>query len=154
MEENTSSAARYIWTNVTGPFNLGQFLKGQPNTAQWAQKTRWNTQQFYVQDTISLLDDALSIDFGFKGTKAKSDAQAIPGVSVTPPPASSQFATGSLTAKDDFLPEAGARWKFAPGHEVYVSYSENMAMFQGGFKLGPAVGFAGRLGRAGQDVEA
>ncbi|HEY4274680.1 MAG TPA: TonB-dependent receptor, partial [Rhizomicrobium sp.] len=27
-EENISSAARYIWTNVTGPFNLGQFLDG------------------------------------------------------------------------------------------------------------------------------
>ena len=35
------------------------------------------------------------------------------------------------------MPEAGVRWKFAPGHELYASYSENMAMFQGGFKLGP-----------------
>jgi iron complex outermembrane receptor protein len=137
LEENTSSAARYIWTNVTGPFDLGQFLKGQPSTAQWVQRTRWNTQQFYVQDTVSLLDDALSIDFGFKGTNAKSQAQALPGISVTPPPASSQFASGTLVARDYFLPEAGARWKLAPGQEVYVSYAENMAMFQGGFKLGP-----------------
>ncbi|MEI9989251.1 MAG: TonB-dependent receptor [Rhizomicrobium sp.] len=137
LEENISSAARYIWTNVTGPFSLGHFLKGQPNTAQWAQKTNWNTRQFYVQDTASLLDDALTVDFGFKGTDAKSDALAIPGVAATAPPASSQFASGSLTAKDYFMPEAGVRWKFAPGQEVYASYSENMAMFQGGFKLGP-----------------
>jgi iron complex outermembrane receptor protein len=137
LEENTSSAARYIWTNVTGPSNLGLFLKGQPNTAQWVQQTKWNTQQFYVQDTVSLLDDALSIDFGFKGTNAKSQALALPGISVTPPPASSQFASGTLVARDYFLPEAGARWRIAPGHEVYASYSENMAMFQGGFKLGP-----------------
>ncbi|MEI9926900.1 MAG: hypothetical protein WDN44_03310 [Sphingomonas sp.] len=33
VEDNTSSAARYIWTNVTGPFSLAQFLKGQPDTA-------------------------------------------------------------------------------------------------------------------------
>ncbi|MEI9994805.1 MAG: TonB-dependent receptor [Rhizomicrobium sp.] len=137
LEENTSSAARYIWTNVTGPFSLAHFLKGQPNTAQWVQQTTWNTQQFYLQDTVTLFDDALSIDFGFKSTDAKSDAQAERGIAVTPPPASSQFATGSLTAKDNFMPEAGVRWKFAPGHEVYASYSENMAMFQGGFKLGP-----------------
>src|SRR6202044_3972268 len=65
---------------------------------------------------------------------------AIPGiaaVSANTLTATTQFATGSLLASDAFMPEAGARWKFAPGHEVYFSYSENMAMFQGGFKLGP-----------------
>ena len=137
LEENTSSAARYIRTNVTGPSDLGQFLAGQPSTAQWVQQTRWATQQFYLQDTVSLLDDTLDIDFGFKASSAKSDALALPGISVTPPPVSTQFATGSLKAKDDFMPEAGVRWKIAPGHEVYASYSENQAMFQGGFKLGP-----------------
>jgi iron complex outermembrane receptor protein len=137
LEDNTSSAARYIWTNVTGPFNLAHFLGGQPNTAQWVQETDWTTRQFYLQDTVSLLDDALSFDFGFKSTYSKSDATALPGIAQTAPPASSQFATGSLTAKDNFLPEAGVRWAFAPGHEVYASYAENMAMYQGGFKLGP-----------------
>lgn len=137
LEENTSSAARYIWTNVTGPSDLSLFMKGQPQTAQWVQATQWGTHQFYVQDTVSLLDDTLSFDFGFKGTFSKSNAKAQPGIAVTPPPASSQFATGTLRARDYFLPEAGARWAFAPGHEVYASYSENMAMYQGGFKLGP-----------------
>ena len=45
-------------------------------------------------------------------------------------------------AKDGFWRGAGqagvgARWEIAPGHEVYASYAENMAMYQGGFKLGP-----------------
>jgi iron complex outermembrane receptor protein len=137
LEDNTSSAARYIWTNVTGPFSLAQFLDGTPNTAQWVQQTDWTTQQFYLQDTVTLLDDALSIDFGFKSTDAKSDAQAIRGIALAAPPASSQFASGVLHAKDNFLPEVGARWRIAPGHEVFASYAENMAMFQGGFKLGP-----------------
>ncbi len=137
LEQNTSSAARYIWTNVTGPFSLAQYLKGRPDTAQWVQKTDWTTQQFYVQDTITLLDDALSIDFGFKSTNAKSTATALPGIAKAPAAASTQFASGSLKASDSFLPEAGARWRIAPGHEVFASYAENMAMFQGGFKLGP-----------------
>jgi iron complex outermembrane receptor protein len=137
LEQNTSSAARYIWTNVTGPFSLAQYLDGQPNTAQWVQKTDWNTQQFYVQDTITLLDDALSIDFGFKSTNAKSNARALPGIAKAAAAASTQFATGSLKAADSFLPEAGVRWRIAQGHEVFASYAENMAMFQGGFKLGP-----------------
>jgi len=137
VEDNKSSAARYIWTNVTGPFDLGQYLQGQPNLAQWVQQTKWKTRQFYVQDTVSLLNDALSIDFGFKSTYSRSDAQALPGIAKSAPPASSQFASGSLTAKDNFLPEVGVRWTVAPHHELFASYSENMAMFQGGFKLGP-----------------
>ncbi len=137
LENNTSSAARYIWTNVKGPFNLAQFLQGTPDTAQWVQETKWATRQFYVQDTVRLFDDALNIDFGFKSTYSKSNAFAERGIAKTAPPASSQFATGSLTAKDNFLPEVGVRWKVAPGHELFASYAENMAMFQGGFKLGP-----------------
>ncbi|MDB5723671.1 MAG: TonB-dependent receptor, partial [Novosphingobium sp.] len=137
IEDNTSSAARYIRTDVTGPSDLGQFLGGQPDLAQWVQETKWKSRQFFVQDTISLFDDALSFDFGFKSTYSRSDAQALNGIAKTPPPASSQFATGSLTAKDNFLPEVGLRWKISPGHELFASYAENMAMFQGGFKLGP-----------------
>jgi iron complex outermembrane receptor protein len=137
IENNTSSAARYIWTNVTGPFSLAQYLKGTPQTAQWVQETRWKTRQFYVQDTVKLLDDALSIEFGFKSTYSRSDARAIPGIALTPPPASTQFATGSLVAKDNFLPQVGVHWQVAQGHELFASYFENMAMYQGGFKLGP-----------------
>lgn len=137
LEENTSSAARYIRNDVTGPFDLGQFLGGTPATAQWVQETDWETRQFYVQDTVKLFDDALTIDFGFKSTYSKSDATAIPGIAAAAPPASTQFATGSLTAEDNFLPEVGVHWQVAPGHELYASYSENIAMYQGGFKLGP-----------------
>lgn len=137
FEENTSSAARYLRTNVTGPFSLAHYLDGQPEKAQWVQETDWKTQQFYIQDTVSLIPEVLTVDFGFKSTYAKSDARAIDGDAAAPPPASSQFASGSLTAKDNFLPEIGVHWQVAPGHELYASYAENMAMFQGGFKLGP-----------------
>ena len=136
FEENTSSAVRYFWTNVTGPFSLAHYLKGQPDTTEWAQETDWKTRQFYVQDTLSLLDDTLSIDFGFKSTNAKSTARAIDGIAKAPPGAK-QFASGSLTARDNFLPEVGVRWQVAPGHELFASYAENIAMYQGGFKLGP-----------------
>ena len=136
-EENTSSAARYIRTNVTGPFSLSTFLKGQPDTAQWVQETEWKTEQYYLQDTVQLIDDVLSIDFGFKGTNATSDAKAIRGIAKAAPPATTQFASGKLRAKDNFLPEVGVHWQVAPQHELYASYAENMAMYQGGFKLGP-----------------
>jgi len=137
LEENTSSAARYIHTNVTEPFSLAHFISVQPASAQWVQETEWETRQFYVQDTVSLFDDAVTVEFGFKSTWSKSDAFARPGIALTAPPATTQFATGSLTAEDNFLPQIGVHWQVAPNHELYASYSENIAMFQGGFKLGP-----------------
>ncbi|MFA7387952.1 MAG: TonB-dependent receptor [Thiohalobacteraceae bacterium] len=136
LEDNTSSAVRYIWQNVTGPFSLSQYLKGQPDSTTWAQETKWKTRQFYIQNTVKLLDEALSVDFGFKGTYARSDAFAIDGIAKAPPGAQ-QFASGSLTAKDYFLPQVGVHWYVTPEHELFASYAENMAMFQGGFKLGP-----------------
>jgi iron complex outermembrane receptor protein len=136
-EANTSSAARYIRNDVTGPIDLGQFLSGQPASAQWVQETDWTTRQFYLQDTVSLLDDALSFDFGFKGTYSRSDARAVPGIARAAPPASTQFATGTLVASDYFLPEFGIHYQVARGHELFASYAENIAMYQGGFKLGP-----------------
>ncbi len=96
LEDNTSSAARYIWTNVTGPFNLGHFLKGQPDSAQWGAGDQMETRQFYVQDTVTLLVDALSFDFGSRApTRSR-----MPRPSAVSPRRrrrpSSQFATGTL----------------------------------------------------------
>ncbi|MGC4028824.1 MAG: TonB-dependent receptor [Steroidobacteraceae bacterium] len=138
-EGNTSSAERYNFTNVTGPRSLDGFLEGQPDSGTFAQQTKWRTTQFYLQDTLRLMDDRLAVDFGFKSTDSKSDAVALPGIAKTPisPSSSGQFATGSLQAKDGFLPQLGLRFKAAPGHEFFASYAENIAMFQGGFKLGP-----------------
>ncbi|MGE4429627.1 MAG: TonB-dependent receptor [Sphingobium sp.] len=136
LEDNTSSAVRYIWQNVTGPFSLSKYLKGQPDSTTWAQETKWKTRQFYIQNSVKLLNDTVSVDFGFKGTYARSEAFAIDGIAKAPPGAQ-QFASGSLTAEDYFLPQIGAHWYVAPEHELFASYAENMAMFQGGFKLGP-----------------
>jgi iron complex outermembrane receptor protein len=139
LEDNKSSAVRYQYTQVTGPVSLAHYLTEQPDAGVFAQETDWDTKQFYLQDSLHLLDDALVIDAGFKSTNAVEDATAVPGIAKTPIPANSsgQFATGSLRAKDRFLPQVGARWRIAPGHEVYASYAQNIAMFQGGFKLGP-----------------
>ncbi len=138
-EENTSSAERYQFTDVTGPKDLSHYLGGTPQSGTFAQKTDWNTRQYFIQDTVHLLDDRLTLDFGFKGTDAVEDATPEAGIAATPiPPTSSgQFAKGSLKAKDSFLPQAGVQYQIADEHEVYASYAENIAMFQGGFKLGP-----------------
>ncbi|WP_243040758.1 TonB-dependent receptor [Dyella sedimenti] len=138
-EHNVSSASRYNFTNVTGPINLSGFLGGQPDAGVFDQRTVWETRQAYLQDTVKLLDDKLTIEGGVKSPHVTSDATALPGIAKAPisPSSSSQFATGSLSASKAFLPEVGAHYQLGAGQEVFASYAQNIAMFQGGFKLGP-----------------
>lgn len=137
-ESNTSSASRYQ-SAVDGPRDFSGLAKGQPDTGVFAQETRWKTRQLYLQDTVRLLDDRLRLEAGIKTLDARSDARALPGIAKTPIAASSnnQFATGSLRAKDNFLPSAGVYFQLDPRQELFASYARNIAMFQGGFKLGP-----------------
>jgi len=138
-EHNVSSASRYNFTDVTGPRDLSGFLGGQPDTGTFDQRTRWQTRQAYLQDTVRLLDDRLSIDAGVKSPHVTADAQALPGIAKKPisPTSSGQFSTGKLSASKALLPEVGVRYRLDEGQEVFASFAKNIAMFQGGFKLGP-----------------
>jgi iron complex outermembrane receptor protein len=137
-EHNVSTASRYS-SYVTGPRDLSGPIDATPDLGVFDQRTVWNTRQAFLQDTLRFLDDALTIDVGAKSPHVTSRAEALPGVAVKPIPANSnnQFATGSLSASKALLPQFGARYKLAEGQEVFTSFSKNIAMFQGGFKLGP-----------------
>ncbi|MET0330596.1 MAG: TonB-dependent receptor, partial [Dyella sp.] len=138
-EHNISSASRYNYTTVTGPRDISGFQTEQPNVGVFAQRTVWQTRQAFVQDTIKLLDDRLRIDAGLKSPHATSNAQALPGIAQTPiaPSSSSQFASGKLSAGKALLPELGLHYQLDARQELFASYAKNIAMFQGGFKLGP-----------------
>lgn len=137
-ERNTSSAERYQ-TAVDGPRDLSGMNTLPSDVGVFAQRTRWKTHQFFLKDTWRLLDDRLTLEFGAKSPHATSDAQALPGDAKAPisPTSNNQFATGSLKASKNFLPSIGANFRLAEHHEIFASYAENIAMFQGGFKLGP-----------------
>jgi iron complex outermembrane receptor protein len=138
-EDNTSSASRYNYTDVVGPRSLDGFFATQPDVGVFDQATEWETRTAYIRDTITLMNDRLSIDLGARSLHATSDAVARPGTAKKPisPTSNNQFATGSLEAKDSFLPQAGVRFRMTDDQEIFGSYAENIAMFQGGFKLGP-----------------
>jgi iron complex outermembrane receptor protein len=137
-EHNVSSASRYS-SYVTGPRDLSGPIDTQPDLGVFDQRTVWNTRQAFLQDTMRFLNDALTIDLGVKSPHVTSDAHALPGDAKTPisPTSNNQFATGKLSASKALLPQFGARYKLAEGQEVFASFSKNIAMFQGGFKLGP-----------------
>ena len=137
-EHNVSSASRYS-SYVTGPRDLSGRIDETPNLGVFDQRTVWNTRQAFLQDTIRFFEDALTIDVGVKSPHVTSQATALPGVAVQPisPTSNNQFASGKLSASKALLPQFGARYRIADGQEVFASFAKNIAMFQGGFKLGP-----------------
>lgn len=137
-EHNVSSASRYS-SYVTGPRDLSGRIDETPDLGVFDQRTVWNTRQAFLQDTMRFLDDRVTVDVGVKSPHVTSSAQALPGDARTAinPTSNNQFATGNLSASKALLPQFGARYKIAEGQEVFASFSKNIAMFQGGFKLGP-----------------
>lgn len=137
-ERNESSAERYQ-TAVSGPRDLSGMNSTQADVGVFAQRTRWETKQAYLKDTWRLLDDRLTLEAGVKSPHVTSDAQALPGTAKAPIAASSnnQFATGRLKMSKALLPSMGANFRLTDTQEIFASYAENIAMFQGGFKLGP-----------------
>ena len=137
-ERNESSAERYQ-TAVTGPRDLSGMNSTQADVGVFAQRTQWTTKQAYLKDTWRLFDDKLTLEFGAKSPHVTSTAQAVPGSAKAPIAASSnnQFASGQLKMSKALLPSVGANLRLTDTQEVFASYAENIAMFQGGFKLGP-----------------
>jgi iron complex outermembrane receptor protein len=126
-DSNLNVSRNYYY--ITGPVDDTYFLS-DPNLRLFKQHFETTTRQFYIQDSIKLLDDALAIDFGFKSPDTKLTGVAEPGT-VTYGTTGS-YANGQLTAKKNFLPQVGASYQLGGGNELFGSYAKNIAAFQGG----------------------
>jgi iron complex outermembrane receptor protein len=106
---------------VDGPVDDDYFLRN-PDVRGFRQRFDTDTTQWYLADRIRLLDDRLTIDAGFKTQDVDIDAVSLIGTR----------ASGSITAKKNFLPQAGVNWRVTDGEELFFSYAENQAAFQPG----------------------
>jgi iron complex outermembrane receptor protein len=102
--------ALYTVYNDQDPF-LRAFLQ------HYETKTRMG----YAEDTIHLLDDQLTINFGAKSLRVTTDA-----TSLVPTTA---FAQGQMRAKKGFLPQAGVDYKLDANQDIYASYAKNISAF-------------------------
>ena len=129
-EQNHHNVERnFYW--ISGPINDDTYLS-DPNRRLFDQAYVITTRQAYLQDSFKLLDDRLSIDVGVKSPHTGMTAREVPGVAVEAP-----VANGKLTASKALLPQAGLGYQLDAGQELFVSYSKNIAAFQGGGASGP-----------------
>ncbi|WP_122575395.1 TonB-dependent receptor [Pseudomonas viridiflava] len=121
IQSNKNDIGRYLFDPTgTAPQNNIVRTKGLPQVATvLAQDYNDLTRQFYLRDSYTLLDDRLKLEFGAKNTVTTSTAEGKGG----------GYASGSLEARDRFLPQLGATYKLNDQDEVFTSYSENVAAF-------------------------
>jgi iron complex outermembrane receptor protein len=86
------------------------------------------TVQVFLKDTISLLDDRLKLDVGFKGLDIDYE---ISGYRNPADFINRRQPTITDNWKDYFLPQVGAVWSITEREQVFASYSENMALPRG-----------------------
>ena len=106
---------------ITGPDNSDFFLSNPMATA-FQQDFTTTTTQFYLQDTVSMLNNSLTANFGFKSPRVTIDATDIVGTR----------AAGTLTASKNFLPQLGLSYAVNKQDELFASVAENMRAFQPG----------------------
>ena len=106
---------------IDGPVDDDYFLRN-PDVRNFRQRFDTDTTQFYLQDSISLFDDKVKVDVGFKSQDVETDATSLIGTR----------ASGKLKADKNFLPQAGINWRVTDTEELFFSYAENQAAFQPG----------------------
>lgn len=117
--------ARY---NVQNGNPDGAPLFNEPVHRQRDYKSTRETVQAFIKDTLSLADERLKLELGFKATDIdyqisgyRNPADYIAGRT---PPLKARW-------KDGFLPQVGAVYDINSRDQIFASYSENMALPRG-----------------------
>jgi iron complex outermembrane receptor protein len=119
--ESSNHALSRNYYNVNGSDLMLQYLSNPFMTA-FKQQFNTSTTQFYVQDTIALMNDKLHINAGFKSSSVKINAVNLIG----------SRSAGDLDSKKSFLPQLGVNYALSRNDELFASASRNMRAFQPG----------------------
>lgn len=119
LESNDfSQARRFYGQSLSAPSSSLSFFSG-PFFSQWAYDFETTTRTFHIED-VWTVSDQLKVNFGFKSVSVESDSVTRLG---------SPVINGSITSKEDFLPQVGATWALSEDSELFASYAKNMRAF-------------------------
>jgi len=121
--ENAKTNQERNYFYLTGAYNyLSNFYENEsPFARGFFQHYTTQTRMAYASDTIHLMDDRLTVNFGAKALGVTNAADSLV--------ATSALAAGRIRASDAFLPQAGVNYKIDANQEVYASYSKNIAAY-------------------------
>jgi iron complex outermembrane receptor protein len=121
--ENAKTNQERNYFQLTGAYNyLSNFYENEePFARGFFQHYVTQTRMAYASDTIHLMDDRLTLNFGAKALGVTNSADSLVPTSA--------LAQGRIRASDGFLPQVGANYKIDANQEVYASYSKNIAAY-------------------------
>ncbi|ALN56561.1 TonB-dependent receptor [Lysobacter enzymogenes] len=122
FEDSVHGAGR-SFVDIDGPIDDQRFFDpGEFAQRLFRQRFDTRTRQWYLQDTMRLFDERLTVNAGFKGQDVVTDGTVVvPG-----------RAGGRLSARDSFLPQLGLAWQLNERSDVFANYAENQAAFRPG----------------------
>lgn len=123
FETEKSSSVRKLH-NVQGGVITNDFDWDTYITVYFDRQTELKTRQFYLKDSVRLLDDRLTVSAGAKALNVKTDFEGVPD--------STYFDRGlrvhrTPTYSDNFIPQVGATYELTKQDELFVNYSENFS---------------------------
>lgn len=128
-EDNDFNQARrfYGLDNSTGaPSRRSIDYPGNPFFTQWEFGFSTKTFQYHVQDTLDLGD--FKINAGWKGLRVRNEAV---------PVVAGGLASGTIKARDWFMPQAGLLYRLNADNELFASYTQNMRAYASSATEGP-----------------
>lgn len=129
-EDNDFNQARrfYGLANTTGAPSQGSTkFPTNPLATQWEFDFNTQTFQYHVQDKLDI-GERLTINAGWKGLRVQNESTPI---------VSGGLASGTIVARDWFLPQAGILFRLNPNNELFANYSENMRAYASSATEGP-----------------
>lgn len=120
VERNTHDLVRNYYA-VSGPAGTNRFLR-DPMLTAYRQQFFVRTAQFHLQDTVTMRDDRLTLNAGFKHPGVRVEASSINAVR----------AAGTLEASEGLLPQLGLRYDLSRHVELFASAARNRRAFEAG----------------------
>ena len=112
-------ARRFYGLDLAAPQRSSlKFLRG-PFFTQWEYQFNTKTTQYHLED-VWTINDALKMNFGFKGLRVENSATTIQGA---------PNIVGKTTTSKGFLPQVGVTYRVNDDHELFAGYTENVRAF-------------------------
>jgi iron complex outermembrane receptor protein len=128
IEDNDFNQARrfYPESSLAGPTQSFTSFRSDPLLTQWEYDFNTKTLQYHLQDVFSL-GETLRLTAGFKGMKVENSANTVTGPNKS----------GSIEAKESFLPQLGFTWAPWEGGELFGVAARNARAFVSANTAGP-----------------
>jgi len=121
-DSDFNQARRFYGLELAAPQRDSLKFMKDPFFTQWYVGFNAKTMQFFLEDTWAV-NDALTINFGFKSLDVENKAAAIQTPAV--------LAEGKIEASDSFLPQVGFNYVLNDQSELFGAVTDNMRAFVG-----------------------